>query len=40
VRPGQNPHTYVAAMNGVLDADEVFGVLSEKARKIAAPAKR
>jgi hypothetical protein len=40
VRPGQNPNTYFASMKGVLDAGEVFGVLSERARKIATPGKR
>jgi hypothetical protein len=34
VRPGENPHTYTAAVSGLLDAKEVFATLSEKARKI------
>src|SRR5215469_5385308 len=41
VRPGlannpntYNPNTYTAAMSGVMDSNEVFGALAEKARKI------
>jgi hypothetical protein len=34
IRPGPGPTTYTASVSGVLDGEEVFGALAEKARKI------